>query len=296
MVDYNPKEWLRFIFFFPRADTARKLLPLLIAIGLYSALLAYLIIEYWKIGQNSDLKNISLMHSLLGFVISMLLVFRTNTAYDRWWEGRKQWGMLVNSSRNMALKLDALLDEKDRKNRDFFHAMIANFPFSLKNHLRKKYLPAEFEPSEGFSIDRIHSQEHVPLQFAAAISRRVISLQKQGILLPEQLLVLNPELDSFMNICGACERIKNTPIPFSYSSFLKKFIFVYCITLPLGFVFSLHYLVIPFVVFVFYILGSLEVIAEEIEDPFGEDANDLPTDTICRTIRTSVHQILGERT
>ncbi len=98
-----------------------------------------------------------------------------------------------------------------------------------------------------------------------------------------------------MNICGACERIKNTPIPFSYSSFLKKFIFVYCITLPLGFVFSLHYLVIPFVVFVFYILGSLEVIAEEIEDPFGEDANDLPTETICRTIRTSIHQILGER-
>ncbi len=120
MVDYNPKEWLRFIFFFPRADTARKLLPLLIAIGLYSAILAYLIIEYWKIGQNSDLKNISLMHSLLGFVISMLLVFRTNTAYDRWWEGRKQWGMLVNSSRNMALKLDALLDEKDRDKPGFF--------------------------------------------------------------------------------------------------------------------------------------------------------------------------------
>lgn len=296
MVDYNPKEWLRFIFFFPRADTARKLLPLLIAIGLYSALVAYLIMEYWKIGQNSDLKNISLMHSLLGFVISMLLVFRTNTAYDRWWEGRKQWGMLVNSSRNLALKLDALLDEDDRKNRVFFHATLANFPFSLKNHLRKKYLPAEFEASEEFPIDRIQSQEHVPLQFASAISRRVILLQKQGVLLPEQLLLLNPELDSFMNICGACERIKNTPIPFSYSSFLKKFIFVYCITLPLGFVFSLHYLVVPFVVFVFYILGSLEVIAEEIEDPFGEDANDLPTDTICRTIRASIHQILRERT
>jgi putative membrane protein len=295
MVDYNPKEWLRFIFFFPRADTARKLLPLLLAIGVYSALVAFLIIEYWKIGQNSDLKNISLMHSLLGFVISMLLVFRTNTAYDRWWEGRKQWGMLVNSSRNLALKIDALLDTSDRKNRAFFQAMIANFPFSLKNHLRKKYLPAEFEPSEGFPIALIQSQEHVPLQLAAAITQKVISLQKQGILLPEQLLLLNPELDSFMNICGACERIKNTPIPFSYSSFLKKFIFVYCITLPLGFVFSLHYLVIPFVVFVFYILASLEVIAEEIEDPFGEDANDLPTETICRTIRTSIHQILGER-
>lgn len=296
MVDYNPKEWLRFIFFFPRADTARKLLPLLLSIGLYSALAAYLIIDHFKIGQNSDMKNISLMHSLLGFVISMLLVFRTNTAYDRWWEGRKQWGLLVNNSRNLAQKIDALLEENDRENRAFFLAMISNFPFSLKNHLRKKYLPQEFETSVAFPIDRIQSQEHVPLQFASAISRRVIGLQKQGVLLPEQVLLIKTELDSFMNICGACERIKNTPIPFSYSSFLKKFIFVYCVTLPLGYVFSLHYLVIPFVVFVTYILGSLEVIAEEIEDPFGADANDLPTDSICLTIRTSVHQILRERT
>jgi ion channel-forming bestrophin family protein len=296
MIDYNPKEWLRFIFFFPRADTVRKLLPLLISIALYATLLAYLIIEHWKIGQNSDLKNISLMHSLLGFVISLLLVFRTNTAYDRWWEGRKQWGMLVNNSRNLALKLDALLETTDQENRAFFRSTISNFAFSLKNHLRKRYLPDEFEASAGFSINHIQSQEHVPLQFSTAISKRAIQLQKQGVLLPEHLLMIENELDSFMNICGACERIKNTPIPFSYSSFLKKFIFLYCITLPLGYVFSLHYLVVPFVVFVFYILGSLEVIAEEIEDPFGVDANDLPTDTICRTIRTSVHQIFKEST
>ncbi|MPR37051.1 bestrophin family protein [Salmonirosea aquatica] len=294
MVDYNPKEWFRFIFFFPRADTVRKLLPLLISIGVYATLLAYLIIDYWKIGQNSDLKNVSLMHSLLGFVISLLLVFRTNTAYDRWWEGRKQWGTLVNISRNLALKMDALLDENDRENRTYFHATIPNFAFSLKNHLRKKYLPSEFEDSAAFPLSAIQSQEHVPLQFSSAISKKVIQLQKKGVLLPEHLLLIKPELEAFMNICGACERIKNTPIPFSYSSFLKKFIFTYCITLPLGFVFSLHYLVVPFVMFVFYILGSLEVIAEEIEDPFGTDANDLPTDTICRTIRTSIQQLLNE--
>ncbi len=236
------------------------------------------------------------MHTLLGFVISLLLVFRTNTAYDRWWEGRKQWGMLVNNSRNLAQKIDALLEENDTKNRTFFRATIANFAFSLKNHLRKEYVPEEFEVSEVFPITWIQSQVHVPLQFSLAISHKVIQLQKQGVLIPEHLLLINAELDSFMNICGACERIKNTPIPFSYSSFLKKFIFVYCTTLPLGYVFSLHYLVVPFVVFVFYILGSLEVIAEEIEDPFGVDTNDLPTDTICRNIRTSVHQILRERT
>jgi putative membrane protein len=105
--------------------------------------------------------------------------------------------------------------------------------------------------------------------------------------------LLNNELESFTNICGACERIKNTPIPLSYSSFIKKFIFTYCVTLPIGYVFSLHFLVIPFVMFIFYILASLEVIAEEIEDPFGEDSNDLPIERICKGIHTSADALLS---
>ena len=115
-------------------------------------------------------------------------------------------------------------------------------------------------------------------------------LQRQGILLPEHLLLLNPEIQSLMEVCGACERIKNTPIPFSYSSFIKKFIFIYCLTLPLGYVSNLHFLVVPLVVFVFYVLASLEVIAEEIENPFGTDDNDLPLDTICKGIHKTVTQ------
>ncbi|TDB64600.1 bestrophin family protein [Arundinibacter roseus] len=293
MVDYNPKEWFRFIFYFHKADTVRKLMPWLLSIGAYSTILAFLIIEYWKIGEDADVRNISLMHSLLGFVISMLLVFRTNTAYDRWWEGRKLWGSLVNNSRNLALKIDSLVPVEDHQSRAFFKAMIPNFAYALKNHLRKSHKPNELTDLEEFPISELQQNEHIPLQYATAIFARVLALQKKGILFPEHLLLLNTELDSFMNICGACERIKNTPIPFSYSSFLKKFIFVYCITLPIGYIFSLHYLVIPFVVFVFYILGSLEVIAEEIEDPFGKDANDLPTDSICNTIRTSVGQVFN---
>lgn len=293
MINYNPKEWWSFIFQVHKADTVRKLAPLLLMMGAYSALLAYLIVDYWEIGANSDLKNISLMHSLLGFVISMLLVFRTNTAYDRWWEGRKQWGGLVNSSRNLALKINGLLGPEHTEYREFFQIMIPNFAFSLKNHLRGQYLRTELEPAGLFSIDSLRPDEHVPNQIAGQLIARVLELQRQGILLPEHMLLLNDELQSLTNISGACERIRNTPIPFSYSSFLKKFIFTYCVTLPLGYVFSLHYLVVPFVVFVFYILGSLEVIAEEIEDPFGEDANDLPTDTICTNIRKAVKDIFN---
>jgi putative membrane protein len=108
----------------------------------------------------------------------------------------------------------------------------------------------------------------------------------------DQLIIINNEVQSFTDICGACERIKNTPIPYSYSSFIKKFIFFYIMTLPFGYVFSLGYYVIPVVVFTFYVLASLELIAEEIEDPFGNDANDLPTVKLASNIKKHVEEII----
>jgi ion channel-forming bestrophin family protein len=108
-----------------------------------------------------------------------------------------------------------------------------------------------------------------------------------------QLLFINSELQSFLDICGACERIKNTPIPYSYSAFIKKFIFFYVITLPLGFALSLGFITIPVVIFIFYVLASLELIAEEIEDPFGKDDNDLPMQRMSENIGRNVNDILS---
>nr|WP_295928443.1 bestrophin family ion channel [uncultured Dyadobacter sp.] len=292
MIDYNPKEWFRYIFYFQKADTVRKLAPMILTMAVYSSVVAYIIIIHLKITENNDLKNISLMHSLLGFVISMLLVFRTNTAYDRWWEGRKQWGSLVNGSRNLALKIAALIGPEYAAEREFFTKMIPNYAFALKNHLRNHYRPDEFEDTALYKKSSLITVDHIPNQIAAALFAKVIELQRKGALLPEHTIILNHELEGFTNICGACERIKNTPIPLSYSSFIKKFIFIYCLTLPIGYVFSLHFLVVPFVMFVFYILASLEVIAEEIEDPFGEDVNDLPMERICKGIHTSTRALL----
>lgn len=290
MVNYDSKEWLRALINFPKADTVRKLMPFLISMGIYASLIAFLIIEVWHLNANSDLKNISLMHTLLGFVISMLLVFRTNTAYDRWWEGRRLWGALVNNSRNLALKLNALLGAEHTDERAFFRVMIPNFAYALKNHLRGHFSDKEFTDSALFHVSDLHRHDHIPNQIANVLLGKIIDLQRRGILLPEHILFLKDELQSLMDICGGCERIHKTPIPYSYSAFLKKFIFIYCITLPLGYVFSLHYLVIPFVIFIFYVLASLEVIAEEIEDPFGTDSNDLPLEDICKTIRKTVGQ------
>lgn len=293
MIDYNPKEWFKYIFYFQKADTTRKLLPMIVTIGVYSSALAYFILVYLNLSDNSDLKNISIMHSLLGFVLSLLLVFRTNTAYDRWWEGRKQWGSLVNSSRNLCLKINGLIPREYIAERHFYKHMVPNYAYAMKNHLRGKYVSAEFEDSDWMKSADLDVKEHIPNQIASLMFAKTIELQRRGLLLPEHVLLLNHELESFTNICGACERIKNTPIPLSYSSYIKKFIFAYCITLPIGYVFVLHFLIVPFVMFVFYILASLEVIAEEIEDPFGDDSNDLPVERICGGIRTTSHALLN---
>jgi putative membrane protein len=289
MVKYNPRDWFLLIFKFHKADTFRTLLPLIISIGLYSGLVAWLEMEVWKLSDTSHVKNLSLIHSALGMVISMLLVFRTNTAYERWWEGRKIWGSLVNSSRNLAMKIRSVVPSESQ----YFAAMIPNYAFAMKNHLRGEHYKTELEETVDFNPAEYTAADHVPNKIALRLMERMEQLRKEGKILPEHLLFLQAELNNFTDAVGACERIRKTPIPFSYSVFLKKFIFLYVMTLPFGFVFSLGYWVIPVVSIIFYVLASLELIAEEIEDPFGSDANDLPTEEIALGIRLSVRQVLG---
>lgn len=290
---YNPKRWFDILFQIHKSDTLRKLFPMMLIIALYSALAVYAETRYVDLSDKDYLSNLPVFHSLLGFALSLLLVFRTNTAYDRWWEGRRHWGALTNNSRNLAIKLQAILPPSDAVNRDFFKKMIPLYAAVLKEHLQLNStayaLSSEPLPEEMAAID--HSR-HTPNQVARMLNDKVIQLQKQGILTGEQLLYMTPELTAFTDICGACERIKNTPIPYSYSAFIKKFIFVYVMTLPFGYVFTLGYWVVPVVVMVFYVLTSLEIIAEEIEDPFGKDSNDLPMDKISENIRKHIREIL----
>ena len=294
MISYNPKDWFTFIFRFHKADTFRQLLPLIIGICIYSAIIAWLELEFWKLSANSYVRNIPVMHTLLGFAISMLLVFRTNTAYDRWWEGRKLWGSLVNNSRNLAMKLNAILPAEEKIHRSFFRKIIPAYAYALHNHLHKEQTRIElFEDEEHKHVfQKIDHQKHIPNQVAGLMFQHIQQLRKENKISGEELLFLNPELQSFTEICGACERIKNTPIPFSYSLFIKKFIFFYIMTLPFGYVFQLGFYVVPVVAFIFYVLASLELIAEEIEDPFSGDQNDVPTEALAHNIHRHIAEII----
>jgi ion channel-forming bestrophin family protein len=292
MVTYDPRNWFAALALH-RSDTFRKLLPLLLLIGCYTWGIAYLELKYFKLSKTHHLSNITVMHSLLGFAISMLLVFRTNTAYDRWWEGRKLWGQLVNVSRNLAVKVATYVEPTDAVTRSYFARLIALNADELRQHLQRERTRLELDTRAHPEILDFDPAKHIPSQIAALMLQRVQRLYREGRITGDQLIILNGELSAFLDICGACERIKNTPIPYSYSAFIKKFIVVYTLTLPLGFVFTLGYIAIPVVMFIFYVLASLELIAEEIEDPFGTDGNDLPMARLAQSIAKQTGEILA---
>ena len=288
MIKYNPKTWFRHIVSINHSDTINKLWKELIALGVFTIGIAYIEINY--ISDTAPLKDLMQVYSLVGFVLSLLLVFRTNTAYDRWWEGRKKWGELVNNSRNLAIKISALTDDVQTK--QYFSRMIANYAIAMKEHLRDGVKLEELDLNEEEQRE-IEKYEHKPNYIISMLYKKLDELKKKGQLSDENYIVIDVNLKSFSDIIGACERIKNTPIPYSYSMFFKKFIFIYVTTLPLAFVNSFGYYSSLVSIFVFYVLVSMEILAEEIEDPFGKDDNDLPTDSLSEKIKTNVKEILG---
>ncbi len=294
MIVYNAKDWLGFIFKIHKSDTVRKLWPAILFMGLLSWLVAYLELDYFNLSQNSALKNTSILHTVIGFVLSLLLVFRTNTAYDRWWEGRKMWGKLVNDSRNLAIKLNALIPEEDKVTRIYFSNKIKLFAKVLHTHLTSESTKYMLDEAEHPEYDESLKAQHPPTKVVGKMYVALQKLEKDKIISPQDKLILDQNLNGLLDVAGACERIKNTPIPIAYAVFIKKFIFVYVLTLPIGYVFTTGYFIVPLVMIIFYVLLSIELIAEEIEDPFNGGTDDLPTAKIAENIGKYVSNVLKD--
>lgn len=291
MIQYNPKEWFGLIFKFHKSDTFRQMFWVLLVFALFCTVVVFLELRYEKMYVFSNTIQI---HSLLGFVIGLLLVFRTNSAYDRWWEGRKIWGALVNNSRNFAIKIHAILPPEEQESRALYKTLIPNYVFAMKEHLREGVNLDELEDNKFISHLKLSKADHIPNLIALRMYQCMHELYRKKTISGDQLITIDRELNAFTDIIGACERIKNTPIPFSYNLFLKKFIFAYTLTLPFGLAYDLHYWTVPICTFILYIFGSLELLAEEIEDPFGTDTNDLNTQGISEKIRSNVREILED--
>ncbi len=291
MVNYNPKVWFSLVFHAYSRAVMRTLTPALIFIAFYTAGVCYILLDILRFHE-SDFHTTISMHSLLGIVLGLFLVFRTNSSYDRWWEGRKLWGSFVNNTRNISHKLNAFLEKNDTENRRWFALMIPNLVFSVKEHLRSGVKLSELEATDEEFLQNLKDVKHIPNRLSSMLYTRVNDLYKNKTISGDQLFMLDKELKEFSDILGACERIRNTPIPYSYSMYIKQFIFIYVVTLPMAFVTTSGYLTVPVVVLITFVLLSVELIAEEIEDPFGRDINDLPTDELAEKITDNVREIL----
>ena len=173
------------------------------------------------------------------------------------------------------------------------NASIVEYPKALKEHLRSG-VPENHVQEIKKKLD-IKNLEHIPNAIALELFVDINRLKREGVIDGEQYRVLDDQVVALTDITGKCERIKNTPLPFSYVMFMKKFIFTFIITLPLAFVTHFGYWTIGIVVFLLYILLSIELLAEEIEDPFGTDINDLPTDELAVKIGNNVNEIMKEK-
>lgn len=299
MISYNPKDWFTFIFKIHKSETFQQLIPLMFGLGIYAFVITYFELHNLYSDNAKDLlKNSSAIFSILGFILSLLLVFRTNSAYDRWWEARKLWGDIMNSSRVIATYI-ATRFPSDNEAKLQVSKLLGTYAYALHAHLKNEkisidFLNNHFKDVQGKQtlIESINDAEHQPEAVNQLMCAKIYKMESQIENSGQSLLIYSSQLNKLIEICGACERIKNTPIPFSYSVFLKKYIFFYVMLFPIVYGIPMSYIIVPATIFVLYVLASIELIAEEIENPFNGDANDISTLDLSLGIIKSVERIL----
>jgi len=214
------------------------------------------------------------------------LVFRTNTAYSRWWEARTLWGRLVNASRNLAEKLTCLVDIPSDHLRRFRRPLLA-FPFALKDHLRSEDSITAI-PGYESSTD---SPDHVPNYLVSQLYQVLRDCRREKLIDGDDMRAIDNEMCELLDICGGCERIYKTRVVTSYRVFARQCVLLYLVTLPWGISNDLKFWTIPMTMIISYFMLGLETVAEHVEEPFGRDEDDLDLDGLCQTIDRTAGEI-----
>lgn len=233
-------------------------------------------------------------HTLIGVALGLLLVFRTNASYDRFWEGRRLWGAIVNDSRNLARAATVQLSGSREVLVQLVHWTIA-FPYATMYRLRNQAglgpIAADLQEDEAQSV---LSSNHPPLAVSQRISSLLLEARQQGMISDFVQMTLDRHVAQLIDSLGGCERIHNTPLPFAYVVHLRRALIFYCFTLPFALVEPFHWLTVPATFLMAYTIYGVEEIGIEIEDPFGEDDNDLPLEAICQRIEGNLKGLLQQ--
>ncbi|WP_115707814.1 bestrophin family protein [Legionella sainthelensi] len=276
---HNLLTWVPHLFLFYKEKVFRKLMPVSIVIILYAVFIAYFF-------ESATRYNLGQFHLIFSFILTIIISFRVNTSYARWWEGRVLWGSIVNNCRNLGLKFDAFVGLNKYPD---FYLLLQRLPVVIKSHLRKEGSAIQ---TELLSLC-IHEFEgkHPVLLITKRMYRILNELRQEEKLQLEQYLALDVHLANLMDMLGGCERIANTPVPPAFAFFVKQALLFYALMFPFGWIDTFGFFIIPMMVMIVYILLGLEILSEELEDPFGKDDNDLPLNAIAKNIVRNVEQI-----
>lgn len=233
-------------------------------------------------------------HAFIGLALGLLLVFRTNASYDRYWEGRKLWGTMVNASRNLGRRGALQLSVRPEMVQALIGWLVA-FAYATLHTLRGERnldrAAALLPPSE---VTQAQQAPHAALHVSVQLSRLLDMARRAGLISELEHMALEGELSTLVSCLGGCERIVKTPLPFPYVVHLRRALVLYCLSLPFALVGNFGWLTVLATLILSYILYGIEEIGVEIENPFEREENDLPLERICRTIEDNLKSLLPD--
>lgn len=291
MPSYDPHNWTSHLFDI-EGSLVREIMGRVSTAVIWSAVvvaidkLDLIPSEYFEIPETA--------HSFVGAALSLLLVFRTNASYDRFWEGRKLWGGIVNETRNLARQGSVWLRQDPGRLRQLLLWTLC-YPYACKGRLRGSNdlgpVTAELPQND---LTTVLAAEHKPLAVARRLTALLEEARRDGLITDYAAIAADQNVQQLIDYIGACERIHATPIPFAYAVHLRRAILVYCLTLPLALVGKWGWTTVSATLCISYVLFGIEEIGVEIEDPFGVDENDLPLDSICTKIEATLRDLLPQ--
>lgn len=284
------RTWLRLALQF-KGSVIPAVLPRTILCGSFGLFITYIHYNYYSL-------SLPVLSALIpNIVLGLLLVFRTNTAYDRFWEGRKCWGGIVNTSRNLARQIWTSVEEEteqDRTEKISALKLIIGFAVTTKNHLRGQFREEELVGLLPDSrLGKLENMNNPPLEVAFWLSDYLQKQYEQECLNSYQLVAMQRLVDTLVEMLGGCERILRTPMPLAYAIHLKQLLLLYSLSLPFQMVKDVGWWTAPVVALISFTLFGIEEIGIEIENPFGYDANDLPLDNICLNMRRNIEDLIS---
>lgn len=291
---YKRKPWLR-----PTLQVRGSVIPFVLERSLWCGFVGLLISILYLV------LKIPVAQPILGgiipsIVLALLLVFRTNTAYERFWEGRRAWGFLVVTIRNITWRLWASIAEVepgDRERKIAALRLLIALGVAKKHHLRSE--PASSELAALVSHEQyltLKNVQHMPFHIVYWLGDYLQQEFERNRLNNYQLIAIQNLLNSLVHCVGICDRILKTPMPLAYSIHLKQLVLIYCLMLPFQLVKDLGWWTGFFVALISFALFGIEEIGIEIENPFGYDANDIPLDSICSNIKQTVEEFINTHT